>query len=212
MKPIIRLEMKEDQRRVEEIHRKAFWNLNVPGCDEHYLAHILREHQDFIKELNYVVEVDGKVVANVMYSKSILKDEKGETKEIVTFGPIGVDPEYQRRGISKFLLEDTFEKVRNMGYGAIIIFGNPDNYVSRGFKNCKKYNVCLENDIFPTSMLVKELQPDFFDGRKYYFYESDAFEIDEKLATEYDKNFEYMEKRYQPSQEEFYIHSHSVMI
>ncbi len=39
---IIRNERESDFREVENLIREAFWNLNVPGCDEHYLAHILR--------------------------------------------------------------------------------------------------------------------------------------------------------------------------
>lgn len=208
---IIRNEQEKDYRKVEELHRKAFWNLNVPGCNEHYLAHILREHRDFIPELDYVYELDGQIMANVMYTKSKLVDERKNVAESLTFGPISVNPEFQRKGIGKALLEKTFDKAVKMGYKAIVILGNPDNYVGRGFKSCKRYNVCLEGDIFPTALLVKELEPGFFDGRKYYFYESPVFEIDENLADEFDKFFEPMEKSFQPSQEEFYILSNSVM-
>jgi putative acetyltransferase len=34
----IRLEGPKDHRIVEELTREAFWNLHMPGCDEH-LAH-----------------------------------------------------------------------------------------------------------------------------------------------------------------------------
>lgn len=58
--------------------REAFRNLNVPGCDEHYLAHILRGHEDFIPELDLVAVLDGKIIGNVMYTKSCLTDENGK--------------------------------------------------------------------------------------------------------------------------------------
>lgn len=208
---MIRNEQKSDYRKVEEIHRSAFWNLNVPGCNEHYLAHVLRGHEDFVPELDYVCELDGQVVANVMYTKSKLVDEEGGITEILTFGPIGVKPEFQRRGIGKALLDKSFTEAVKMGYKAIAIYGNPYNYIARGFKSCKRYNVCLEKDVFPMALLVKELEPDFFDGRKYYFYESAAFEISEEDAEAFDKQFEHREKAFQPSQEEFYIYSHSVI-
>ncbi|MBD5506981.1 MAG: N-acetyltransferase [Lachnospiraceae bacterium] len=208
---IIRNEQTGDYRKVEELHRNAFWNLGVPGCNEHYLAHILRTHEDFIPELDYVCELDGQVVANVMYTKSKLVDEQGNETGILTFGPIGVAPEVQRKGIGKALLEKSFHEAVRMGYKAIAIFGNPDNYVARGFRSCKKYNVCVEGDVFPAALLVKELEPNFFDGRKYYFHESAAFDINDSDAEAFDKNFEYKEKAFQPSQEEFYIHSHSVI-
>ena len=41
---IIRNEEERDFRAVEELTKKAFWNIHVPGCNEHYLAHILRNH------------------------------------------------------------------------------------------------------------------------------------------------------------------------
>ena len=74
MVPItFRNETKSDFREVEILTRKAFWNVNVPGCDEHYLAHVLRDHEDFIPELDLVAEtVDGKIVGNVMYTKAKL--------------------------------------------------------------------------------------------------------------------------------------------
>lgn len=98
-----------------------------------------------------------------------------------------------------------------MGYDAIVIFGNPDNYVGRGFKSCKKYNICLEGDVCPTAMLVKELKQGALDGRKWYFHESNAYEIDSADAEKFDKKFPPKEKKWQPSQEEFYIHSHSTI-
>ena len=208
---IIRNERESDFRKVEEIHRRAFWNLNEPGCNEHYLAHVLRNHADFIPELDCVAEVDGRVVANVMYTKSRLVDASGNAKDIFSFGPIAVEPEYQRRGIGKMLLEETFHRAEAMGCRAIVIFGDPGNYASRGFKSCKRYNVCLSGDVFPMALLVKELAPGFFDGTRYYFSESPAFEIDAKDAEAFDRDFEYMEKAVLPSQEVFYIHSHSVL-
>lgn len=207
----IRRERPEDYRRVEEIHRSAFWNLNVPGCDEHYLAHVLRGHADFIAELDYVCELNGEVIANVMYTKSWLTDEAGEGREILTFGPVAVAPAFQRRGVGKALLERTFEEARKMGYPAIVIFGDPANYVARGFQSCMRHNVCLEGGVFPTALLVKELKAGFFDGRRYFFHESAAFEISRSDAESFDQGFEPREKGVQPSQEVFFILSHSTL-
>lgn len=43
--------------------------MHVLGCDEHYLAHVLRSHEDFVPELNLVVELDGRVIGSVMYTR-----------------------------------------------------------------------------------------------------------------------------------------------
>lgn len=207
----IRNEEEKDYRKVEEITRKAFWNLYVPGCDEHYLVHIMRSHQDFLPELDFVIEVDNQIIGNIMYTKAKLIDESGNEKEILSFGPVSILPEYQRKGYGKKLMEYSFERAVALGYDVIVIFGNPGNYVGVGFKSCKKYNVCLENGSYPTAMLVKELKPGALDGRKWVYYQSPLFEIDEQEAARFDEGFEPLEKKYQPSQEEFYIYSHSII-
>ena len=207
----IRNETQADYKQVEDMTRKAFWNLYVPGCMEHYLVHIMRDHQDFLPELDLVMELDQQIIGNMMYTKAKLIDEDGNEKSILTFGPISILPEYQRKGYGKKLMEYSFEKASALGYDAIVIFGNPANYVSRGFKSCKKYNICLEDGTFPASMLVKELRPGALDGRKWVYHQSPVFDIDEKEAQRYDEGLEQLEKKYQPSQEEFYIHSHSLI-
>ncbi|OAU50238.1 GCN5 family acetyltransferase, partial [Lacticaseibacillus rhamnosus] len=84
----IRTEQPSDYRTVETIHRNAFWNLYVPGADEHYIAHILRDHADFIPELDLVITLDGQIIGNIMYTKSKLVTATGLEKPIVTFGPV----------------------------------------------------------------------------------------------------------------------------
>lgn len=207
----IRNEEETDYERVEEITRKAFWNLYIPGCIEHYLVHVMRSHKDFLPELDLVIEVDNQIIGNIMYTKAKLVDESGEEKEILTFGPVCIMPEYQRMGYGKMLMEHSFEQAAALGYDVIVIFGNPKNYVSRGFKSCKKYNICLENGTYPAAMMVKELKPEALDGRKWVYYDSPVMKIDEQEAGRFDESLEKMEKKFQPSQEEFYIHSHSII-
>ena len=205
----IRNEQPTDYTLVESITRKAFYNLYVPGCVEHYLVHLMRSHQDFLPELDFVMEKDGQVIGNIMYTKARLVDEVGKEKEIVTFGPISILPEYQRKGYGKQLMEHSFQKAVSLGYDAIVIFGSPSNYVGRGFKSCHKYNICLEDGTFPAAMLVKELVPHALGGRKWVYYDSPVMQIDEQEAERFDRTFEKMEKLHQPSQEEFYILSHA---
>lgn len=210
-KLVIRNEIKEDYATVEHMTREAFWNLYVPGCEEHYLTHILRDHPDFIPELDFVAELDGQVIGNVMYTKARLTDESGRDKHILTFGPLSIHPDFQRKGYGKILLEHSFTRAIELGYDVIVIFGDPNNYVSRGFKSCKKYNVCLENDVYPCAMLVKELSPGALTGNKWCYYDSPAFQINSADAQKFDEAFEPKEKKELPCQEAFYIMSNSVI-
>ena len=205
----IRNEKETDYKLVEDITRKAFYNMYIPGCVEHYLVHIMRGHEDFIPELDFVLELDGKVIGNIMYTKAELTDEEGSKKEIVTFGPVSVLPEYQRNGYGKMLIEHSLNRAAELGYEAVVIFGSPSNYVSSGFNCCKKYNVCVEKDKYPAAMLVKELKAGALDGRLWFYSDSPVMSIDEGKAQEFDDSLEKMEKRWMPSQEEFYIMSQS---
>ncbi|MBC8559380.1 GNAT family N-acetyltransferase [Fumia xinanensis] len=207
----IRNETVSDYIRVEEITRKAFWNLYIPGCVEHYLVHVMRSHEDFLPELDLVIELDHQVIGNIMYTKARLVDEAGTEKNILTFGPVSILPEYQRKGYGKKLIEHSFQEAAALGYDVIVIFGNPGNYVSRGFKSCKRYNVCIENGTYPAAMLVKELRPGALDGRKWIYHDSPVFQVDEQQAERFDEGLEKLEKKCQPSQEEFYILSQSAL-
>lgn len=206
---VIRREQQEDYSVVEELIRDAFWNVNEPGATEHYLAHQMRTHEDFVEELDMVAEIDGKIVGSIMYTVGKLVSDSGESKKCLSFGPIAVHPDYQRKGIGKALIDATFEQAKNMGYESVIIFGHPSNYVARGFISCRKVNVCVGDNYFPTAMLVKTLVDNAFDGKKWTFEDSSACEYDIKDAEKYDELFPPKEKKVLPCQEEFYIYSHS---
>lgn len=205
----IRNEREADYAAVEEVTRRAFYNVYAPGCTEHYLVRGMRRHEDFIPELDFVLLLDGQIVGNIMYTKAKLIDEAGAEKEILTFGPVSIAPEYQRRGYGRMLMEHSFGQALAMGYAAIVIFGSPANYVGLGFKSCRKYNVCTEEGRYPAAMLVKELKQGVLDGRRWIYRGSPAMCVDEQEARRYDDGLEKLEKGYRPSQDEFYILSRS---
>ena len=207
MKTTIRPEQPSDYRQVETIHRNAFWNLYVPGADEHYLAHIIRNHADFVPELDLVLERNAQVIGNI-YTKAKLVDENGNEKTILTFGPVAIDPAFQRQSFGKQLMETSMKRATELGYDTIVIFGDPDNYVERGFKSCQKFNVWAADNTQPTAMLVKELEPNVLDGRKWTYHESPAMSYDKEAAEQFDATFPAKTK---DSQEAFYILSHSVL-
>ena len=212
---VIRLETEKDYRAVEELTREAFWNVYKPGADEHYFVHTMRSHPDFIPELAFVLELNGEIVGNIMYTKAWLEEENGERKKILSFGPLCVAPKYQRQKLGKILIEHSFAVAREMGYDVNVNFGNPGNYVSRGFVSCKKKNVSLiREDNFPTALLVAELVPDALQGKKWTYIPSTAADCcdDTEAVAAFDATFPEKEKKWMPSQEEFYIYRHSSVV
>ena len=109
------------------------------------------------------------------------------------------------------MINHSCQKAAELGYDVIVILGSPANYVSCGFQCCKKYNVCVEGGKYPAAMLVKELKEGALDGRKWIYQESPAYAFDPADAERFDLQFEPMKKEYRPSQESFFIHSHSVI-
>ena len=211
----IRIETEKDYRAVKELTREAFWNVYKPGADEHYYVHKMRAHPDFLPELAFVLEKDGEIIGSIMYTKAWLEDENGQRKEILSFGPLCVAPKYQRQKLGKALIDHSFAVAREMGYDVNINFGNPGNYVSRGFVSCKKKNVSfVVPGNFPTALLVAELVPDALAGKSWMYIASAAADCCEDTAAveAFDATFPPKEKKWMPSQEEFYIYSHSSVV
>lgn len=210
----LRKETENDYRVVENVTREAFWNVYMQGCSEHYYVHRMRAHRAFLPELAYVLEKDGEIIGHVMYSTCFLKADDGEMKEVLSMGPICVLPEYQRQGGSRLLLESTFEKAKAMGYDVVINFGNPANYINRGYMSCKHYDVRMGEDMYPTALLVKELVPGVLSGKRWQYLPSDIDACCEDVAAveAFDATFPPKQKEWRPSQEEFFIYSHSCIV
>lgn len=90
----IRLEEEKDYFEVENLTRGAFWNVYRPGCFEHLVIHNLRKEKCFVKDLDFVIELDGKIIANIVYAKANLRLKNGKEREVLIFGPVSVLPEY----------------------------------------------------------------------------------------------------------------------
>ena len=63
----IRSEKEEDYRDVENLVRESFWNVYRPGCSEHYVIHVLRDDPAFVKELDFVMEQDGRLIGQNIF-------------------------------------------------------------------------------------------------------------------------------------------------
>ena len=200
----LRYEQPSDYKFVEELTREAFWNRYMPGCDEHYLLHILRERDCFIPGLDMVAEHRRKIVGNIVYSKAKLLCDNGEAREVLTFGPISVLPSCQRKGIGTLLIEHTKVLAGKMGYKAILIYGDPDYYSRFGFIKAERYKIGTPDNMYVDALQALELFPGALYGCAGRFQVDPVFSIDAAAAEEFDKQFEHKERRDDlPSQEHF---------
>ena len=74
---IIRNERKEDYRKVENLTREAFWNVYRPGCTEYYVLHCYRDDPAFVPELDFVMELNGELIGQIIYVRSEIDCDDG---------------------------------------------------------------------------------------------------------------------------------------
>ena len=202
----IRNEQPADFREVENLTREALWNVYRPGCTEHYVLHKYRSNPDFIPELDFVMEEDGKIIGHVMFSKAELVKDDGTKIPSWTFGPISIHPDYKRKGYGLKLLNFALEKAKAMGVAFLCMEGNIEFYKHAGFDLASKLKIHYhaepkENDV--PYFLAQELIPGFLNGieatycpPKGYFV---ADEFPEEFAA-YEATFPPKEKKVLPGQ------------
>lgn len=189
----IRLENEKDYYEVENLTREAFWNVYRPGCFEHYIIHNLRDKDYFVKDLDYVLTIDDKIIANIVYALGKISYSSGKVKNVLIFGPVSVRPEYQKLGYGEKLINYSMKKAQELGYNEIIITGNPDYYKKYGFESASKYNIYYdgvdENEELPFFM-IKIFDKSIFDYEKGIYSEPECYlNIDEKLLDLFDSKF-----------------------
>ncbi len=185
----IRMETEDDWYDIERMTRNAFWNKHKPGCDEHYLVHKMLQSKDYLPDLSRIAVKDGAVIGYIMYSKARIIDD-AVIHEILTFGPLCVDPKWQGCGIGELLLRETMPIAADKGYKGIVILGDPDYYPRIGFKTCDNFHIATADgrnfDAFMGIELIKEGMKDI----KGKFYESEVFETLQAEEVEaFDKQF-----------------------
>lgn len=201
---LLRPEQPADYHAIVELTREAFWNHHVPGCDEHYLVQIMRDTSAFITALDYVAELDGRLVGNIMYTRARIAGNDGRWHPVISFGPISVHPDAQRQGVGRALIEHTAQLAVGLGYHAIVIYGDPDYYSRVGFVAAEKHGIATHDDCYADALLARELCPGALTGCAGCFFEDPSFTIDPAAVEEFDKSFAPREKQSGlPSQRRF---------
>ena len=200
---IIRREEEKDYRVVEELVRESFWNVYRPGCLEHYVLHTLRSNPGFIKELDFVMEKDGRIIGQNMFVKAVIKADDGRVIPIITMGPICIANDLKRMGYGKKLLDRSLEKATEMGFGAICFEGNIDFYGKSGFTFASEFGIRyhgLPEDADASFFLCKELKEGYLDNVTGEYATPQGYFVDENEAEEFDKTFPEKEKLVLPGQ------------
>ena len=198
-----RFEEPKDYRTVENLIRESFWNVYRPGCSEHYVIHVLRNDPAFVKELDFVMEQDGRLIGQNMFMRTIINADDGHDISVLTMGPICITPELKRRGYGKAILDYSLEKAAALGYGAVLFEGNIGFYGKSGFDYARKFGIRyhdLPEGADDSFFLCRELIPGYLDGITGVYQTPKGYYVDDADVEEFDKAFPYKEKLRLPGQ------------
>lgn len=203
----IREELPNEYHEVENLVREAFWNVYRPGCAEHLILHQFRNHPHYLKNLSKVLLIDGKLVGQIMFSNAKLRNEKtGQIKEIATFGPFAILPDFQKQGLGEKLAQYSISQAREEGISHLVIFGNPDYYHKYGFVTASDYGIYLDEqnkEEVLEFVMVLDLQKDASvtpENGPWLYRDPEGYEVDEEELTAFDSGFPLKKKEKRPGQ------------
>ena len=126
------------------------------------LVEEIRSKKYYIPQLEFIMtNGNDEIIGYVMFSRFHI--EERYENELLILTPAAVRADMQRRHISKELIEYGFEKAREMGFKAVLVEGDPKNYVSRGFEPSYKFGIEAGANIHlphPDCLMIKELETD----------------------------------------------------
>lgn len=193
MQLTIRRETPADYRAVEELTYRAFLRVELPGrtrCDEHFLAHIMRDVPGFVPELDFVALDGDTPVGSILYTKSIVETAAGARHVMLTFGPLSVLPAYQSRGVGAALVRHSIAEAERLGYRGIFIFGHPGYYHRFGFRNAAEFSVTTpEGDNFDAFMALP-LYDGALGGIAGKLYCDPVYDIDPAAFAAFEREFQ----------------------
>ena len=189
---VIRPEQPDDFHAVEDLVRESFWNVYRPGCSEHYVIHVLRDDPAFVKELDFVMEQDGRLIGQNMFMKTVIDADDGRQISVLTMGPICIAPDLKRRGYGKALLDFSLERAAELGYGAVLFEGNIGFYGKSGFTYARRFGIRyhdLPEGADDSFFLCRELIPGYLDGVTGVYQTPQGYYVADSDVEEFDKGF-----------------------
>lgn len=196
----IRKEKKTEYHKTEEAVLRAFWNKYRMGCNEHLLVHKLRDSEVYLPELSRVAVAGDEIVGVICFARAALKNQD-RIKEVLTFGPLCVAPEWQGCGVGGLLLKETLALAKEAGYEGIIILGEPDYYPLHGFQTCDHFGITTADGKNFDAFMGIELVEGALSGFGGQFIEPEVFvDLPEEENEVFTRQFDASAKQKYPCQ------------
>lgn len=144
---------------VEDVFTK--WADPGEGKLVRHLVEEIRSRKYYLPELELVtLNENNTVIGYAMFSRFHIGGRFED--ELLLLTPVAVKTELQRQHISKNMLEYGFARAAEMGFKAILVEGDPNNYSARGFLPSYQFGITAGPNVHlprPECLMVKELEP-----------------------------------------------------
>lgn len=118
----------------------AQWDNPEEGKTVRRLVEEIRAKKYYVPELELVMtDEKDTVIGYAMFSRFHIEGKYED--ELLLLTPVAVKTELQRQHISKDLIEYGFVKAKGLGFTAVLVEGNPQNYNPRGFKTSADFGI-----------------------------------------------------------------------
>lgn len=197
----MRPEEAADHDVVEALIREAFWNVYCPGADAHYLLHMLRKSPAYLPDLHILAMDADEPVGSAVYSRAYVVAPEQDPVEVLTLGPLGVRPDWQKQGVGSMLMGYSLAVAKHRGERAVLLMGSPQYYGRFGFCPASSFGLTLSDGTAPDAFMALELYPDALSRVRGTWQSDPAFDNQppEALAA-YDARFPHKEKLVLPGQ------------
>ena len=143
---------------VEEVF--AEWDSPEEGKKVRTLVKEIRSKQYYLPELELVMtDENDQILGYAMFSRFHI--EGRYENELLILTPVAVRTRFQRQHVSKELIEYGLEKAKALGYQAVLVEGNPQNYNPRGFVTSADHGIVAGPNIrlpHVSCLMVRELR------------------------------------------------------
>jgi len=141
----------------------AFANAEHSDKNEHNLVSRIRNSNVFIPELSLVAmdKDNNRIVGHLLLSKIKIMNDN-QVVESLAHAPVSVLPEYQNKGVGKFLISEALKKAKQLEYDSVIVLGHPEYYPKFGFKKASTWGIKAPFEVPDEAFMTIELGENAF--------------------------------------------------
>ena len=159
---------------VKNLITDAFTHDELGYNGEAELVAKIRTTKEYIAGLEVVAEDEG-ILGYALLSEVYLKNQQQQYTGLV-LAPIAVNPDSQKSGVGKLLMNELEKRAKTFDYGFISILGHPEYYTKFGYEPASKYNINSPYEGIPDeAFMIKEIKDDYLKDKAGTIQYSEAF-------------------------------------